>query len=388
MIAFSSALDLVSPILTNHHQRVAYIALRFADEIGLPEVEKTNVFIGALIHDSGALSLRERLDALEFELKNPHEHTEMGYRYLKDFSYLADSALLIRYHHTDWQEGSHLPLGSHIINLADRIAVLIKGDQEILGQVEGIHEQIKYHRASRFQPDLVDIFSTFVYRPAFWLDALHPRFNRNLLDSLEFPNLEINSTLLKELSHLFSRIIAACASQLAEFMGFSPRECRMMEIAGYLHDLGKLAIPTELLEKPGKLSRGEYGQIKSHSFYTYRVLELIPGLELISRWASFHHERIDGQGYPFGIQGDELNLGCRIMAIADVFTALSEDRPYRQGLDQVKVFELMNEMVKDGALDAKVMSILHDNYDQIAIKRIKAQKEAQWAYQSLQSSEK
>jgi len=95
-----------------------------------------------------------------------------------------------------------------------------------------------------------------------------------------------------------------------------------MEIAGYFHDLGKLRVPKEILEKPGKLSTEEFNIIKSHTYHTYRILSHIPNFETINWWASFHHERLNGSGYPFRINAFNFPLGSRIMAIADVFTLL------------------------------------------------------------------
>lgn len=93
--------------------------------------------------------------------------------------------------------------------------------------------------------------------------------------------------------------VAKTAEKLAELAGFSENECKMMLVAGYLHDLGKLAVSKSILDKPGNLDPGERNVIRSHAFYTYRLLQAIKGFEIINKWASFHHEKLNGKGYSF-----------------------------------------------------------------------------------------
>src|SRR5208337_2538002 len=102
-------------------------------------------------------------------------------------------------------------------------------------------------------------------------------------------------------------------------------------IAGLLHDIGKLSVPEDILEKPAPLDCSEVNKIKAHSFMTHRILENIGSLDKITQWASLHHERLNGTGYPYHYGKEKLPVGARIIAVADVFTALTENRPYRKG---------------------------------------------------------
>jgi putative two-component system response regulator len=103
----------------------------------------------------------------------------------------------------------------------------------------------------------------------------------------------------------------------------------MMRLAGYLHDIGKLIVPEEILEKQGRLTTEEYNQIKYHSYYTNRLLMGIQEFDTIRAWASMHHERMDGTGYPAGLVGDAIPLCARIVALADVYDALTSKRVYK-----------------------------------------------------------
>jgi HD-GYP domain-containing protein (c-di-GMP phosphodiesterase class II) len=136
-------------------------------------------------------------------------------------------------------------------------------------------------------------------------------------------------------------------------------------VAGLLHDLGKLAVSEEIIMKPGSLTEEEFNQIKQHTYYTYWLLKpAIPNLPLVE-WAAYHHERIDGQGYPFKKSGNELDIGSRLMSIADIFTALREDRPYRKGLEWPAIESIIHKQVSSGAIDGELASILFENHSKI-----------------------
>ncbi|HDH02592.1 MAG TPA: HD domain-containing protein, partial [Nitrospirae bacterium] len=129
-----------------------------------------------------------------------------------------------------------------------------------------------------------------------------------------------------------------------------------------------------ILEKEARLTTEEIRVIKSHTFHTYRILEHISALDIINAWGSFHHERIDGAGYPFHHEGRDLSLGSRIMAVADVFTAITEDRPYRKGMSKDKATAVLRQMADDMALDSSIVSLLFHNFDEINSFRETAQK--------------
>jgi len=128
--------------------------------------------------------------------------------------------------------------------------------------------------------------------------------------------------------------------------------------------------------KPDRLTPEEYAIIKQHTYFTYTVLISIEGMQQIAEWAAFHHERLDGNGYPFHLTEKEINLGSRIMAVADILTALTEERPYRAGLPQEKVMGVIRKQVGAGALDAGVVDSLEANYREIIAKMKESQHEA------------
>jgi HD-GYP domain-containing protein (c-di-GMP phosphodiesterase class II) len=177
--------------------------------------------------------------------------------------------------------------------------------------------------------------------------------------------------------------VAATADVLAQLCGFSPADCRTIHLAGLMHDLGKLAVPAEILEKPGRLTQEEFAVMRRHTYYTFHLLEPLQVLDVIRVWAAFHHERMDGHGYPFHLSGEEIPLGSRIISVADVFTALTEDRPYRRGMSAADAFQIISEAVSDHRLDRQVTNTLHAHLDELDCTRRSAQVSALEEYQAF-----
>jgi len=406
--SLSEAVDLISPVVHNHHKQVAYIAFSIASQLGLSNEEENNILLAGALHDIGALSIKERLDALKFEINQPYQHSETGYQLLKSFGPFSTIATLVRYHHVAWEKGKgsefdnkQVPLGSHIIHLADRVSVLIDKQEEILKQAPNIIRKIEDNSGKKFVPKLVEAFKSAASKEYFWFDLTSPSaltlfFSQR---AKQIPFI-LGEKGLSGLTNLFSRVIdfrssftanhssgvAATASALAKLIGFSEKECYLMKIAGYLHDLGKLAVPSEILEKPGILSAEERNVIKRHAFYTHRILETIDGLEIINIWASYHHERPDGNGYPFHYTAEDIPLGSRIMAVADVFTALTEDRPYRKGMEDNETLKVLQKLAGESALDAEVTSVLFRHFDDLNSIRRAAQEESAREYRDFRQT--
>jgi HD-GYP domain-containing protein (c-di-GMP phosphodiesterase class II) len=399
----SDTIDLVSPELADHHKRVGLIAYALACQLGLPETESIDLHFAGNLHDIGALSLTDRVRLLKFEESEPHQHAETGALLLEMFSPLARLGELVRFHHIRWadgagevQRGREVPLGSHILHLADRISVLI-------GTMDGIHllvrvpdilSRIEQASGDMFSPSLVEAFRDLSCKESFWLGLAFPKRYQALERQGHFRTFRLDTDGILGLSRLFARIIdfrsrftathssgvAASAEALARLSGRPVAECAQMRIAGLLHDLGKLAVPTELLEKPAGLTADERALIRCHTYFTRRALENIRSFESIAAWGANHHERIDGTGYPDHVGGDDLSLGSRIMAISDVFTAITEDRPYRIGMDRQSAQKILYSMVSQAALDPEIVDILMHNFDELNVVRAAAQAEAVLEY--------
>jgi len=406
-ICLSDAMDLVSPALVDHHKQVAYIATRLGMELGLDREKQKDLFLAGAFHDIGALSLRERIGALQFEVKNAEHHAELGCSLIHTFGPLENLAPIIRFHHCRWNDGAgervaneEVLLESHIIHLADRAAVLIDRDREILGQVKTICETLRGESRKMFKPEIVDAFLTLAQKEHFWLDAVSTKIYRILRKEARLRTIILTLSQLNDLAMFFSNIIdfrsaftathshgvAASAVALARIVGFSERECELMRIAGHLHDLGKLAVSKEILEKAAKLTKKEFEVIRSHTYYTYHILDTLDDFDTINTWAAFHHERLNGKGYPFHHRGADLSLGSRIMSVADVFTAIAEDRPYRKSMSREEIIKVLKNMADASSLDSELVSLVEQHFDEMNQARRAAQTEQYMEYEKILSS--
>lgn len=400
----SRALDLISPALANHHMQVAYIASRLAYELGYDAQQQVDIIMASATHDIGALRVEERMEALHFDDSHLRSHAEVGYRFLQGFRPLSGLADYVRYHHQAWDNGAGqedkgiaVPEQSHLLHLADRAAILVRSDQPVLMQTERICRQIQSQSGRMFKPEQAEAFLDLSNQESFWLDIASGSIGNLLSRRFSQHLMETDLESLMDFSRFFSRIVdfrspmnathssgvAVTARMLAGLCGFSDLECDLMQIAGYFHDLGKLAVSPDILEKPGRLNLQEIAIIKGHTYHTYHLLSDLRNMEMINMWASYHHERLDGQGYPFRLSARDLPLGSQIMAVADVFTAITEDRPYRKGMSKDEAIRVLKSMVQGGALNGDVVRLLLNDFAEVEAERITAQKESGREYRAI-----
>ena len=135
--------------------------------------------------------------------------------------------------------------------------------------------------------------------------------------------------------------VADAALEIGRCFGLGARDLKVLRRAALLHDVGKLSVPNPILEKPDKLNDEEWKVVRDHPFYTYEILNRIPGFEDLSSEAAAHHEKLDGSGYWRGWGAEQLSTFSRILAVADIYDALRAKRPYRDSLPLEKVFSIM-----------------------------------------------
>jgi len=407
VLPLTKTFDLMNPAVGDHCLRVAYLAMRLAEELEWPAWRRREAAIAGALHDIGAFSLSERLDLMEFETADQGTHARAGYVLLREFKPFGRIAGAVLHHHLHWGngegarvDGSPVPETSHLLHLADRTAVLLRKDKPVLGQVPGIRALIRERSGSWFVPSYVDALQRLCDRDYIWLEIASGAMGDSLRLALGTETIDTDMREFLDFSRLVCRIIdfkseftathssgvAAVGSTLAALVGFSRQECVMFEIAAYLHDLGKLAIPSEILEKRGRLTLDEWGVMRTHVYYTYQILNPIEVLNIIASWSSLHQERLDGSGYPFHLGGDDLPLGARLMAVADVFTGITENRSYRKGMTREEALGLLRGMSAKGELDARLISLLETHYDAIHRAREEAQEQAVREYEAFREA--
>lgn len=149
--------------------------------------------------------------------------------------------------------------------------------------------------------------------------------------------MEINDSY----THQHNNLVAEYALMLANAICY--KDIDAVEVAGRLHDIGKIAIPYHILNKPGRLTLEEYEIIKKHPEEGYKIIKDTDFNQKIKDGIRYHHEWYDGTGYPLQLKGDDIPLIAQIIAIADVFDALTSDRPYRDGMSKEEAVKILAE---------------------------------------------
>ncbi len=413
--ALAKAMNLINPDMENHHQETAYLAYQIGMEMGLHTEDLHLIASAALLHDVGTIVMpqRENLAAIE---SHRREIARIGAEIIRDLEPFEMIANIIELCQNGWRENvefaktkacSRAVHGNieqcidvaECIHLADVISALWDEEGEILNQVPMIREAVEAGRGSEFSDRAVDAFQRVSQREFVWMDfVLNPTFLMFFTGDMH--DLSLEETV--ELTQLMSRIIdfrssftamhsagvAASAKELARLAGMNEEDCMKMEIAGNLHDVGKLRVPNEILEKPGKLTEEEFNKVKEHPYYTRLILMDIEGFEEIADWAGFHHEKLNGRGYPFHFDSGFLSLGSRIMTVADIFSAITEERPYRKPMSREQAMKVMWENVERGEICRDIVQLLEDNYDAVNDARKKKSQEAGARYFATHQTER
>ena len=361
-------MDLVSPEVVGHHCRVGILALRLAEEAGLSGEAQADLALAGMVHDVGAFSLSDRLSALAFEASD-QTHPEIGFRLLSGYPGFARAAGLVRAHHTPWNHGREL---GNLLCLADRLDTLLPRRAGAPFDQDAVLARIRSGSGRMFNPAWVEAFESLASRDGFLRRTLRAPANAACLAVADGHNPELSGAEVAKISRLFSQIIdfrcrftathsrgvAATALALAREMNLDGDTRDLLEIASELHDLGKLGVPSEVIMKPGALDLAEMALMRSHAEYGFNALSGTPGMDAVTLLVGQHHERLDGKGYPNGVRASAIGLPSRILAVSDVFTALGEDRPYREGMAISRIVSVLEDMAREKALDPDVVSLV------------------------------
>lgn len=402
VISLIDSVDHFNYLLKEHHKRVTIIAYNIAKKANLSSKEISKLVLSAALHDIGALTIEDRDQLIEIDVNSPEKHEKIGYTILKDFEPFEEIAQIIRHHHIHWSDvgttvkSDEISELCHIIHLADRIDILLDYDYSIVLQREKIIREIEKRKGTVFSPKYVDLFAKLATNDIFWHDIEFESFSYLLHKKINnISDIPVNKKRLEELAITFSRIadfrshytashsvgVATTAYNIGKMYGLSNERCTKLKIAGYLHDIGKVAIDYDLIEKKGKLTSTEYEEVKKHAYFTQAILSRINNFDEISELASKHHERRDGTGYPYHNNSDNFTIDMDIIAFADIICALREKRPYKRVLTKNECIEKLVHYTPKH-LNKKVLGVIIDNFDRIDQKRIQVQKEEKRFYLS------
>jgi HD-GYP domain-containing protein (c-di-GMP phosphodiesterase class II) len=243
--------------------------------------------------------------------------------------------------------GTEIPLAARILCLAQTV--------EIFHAAKGVGAayRVAAKRAGQwFDPTLVDALGALRADVGFWASLAEAD-----LSGVEPPDraLVADENRLDQIAGAFAGVIdakspwtrqhsdhaCAIATGIAEVLGLEAAAVRDLRRAARLHDIGKLSISNRILDRPGRLTDEEYASVRQHPVITHRILERVPGFSELAPVASAHHERLDGSGYPHGLSAGDLTIPMRVLAIADVYEALTAERPYRPAWSSDRALEII-----------------------------------------------
>lgn len=269
----------------------------------------------------------------------------------------------IRHIDEHW-DGTGIPEGriGHEIPLFSRIILLAQ-------IVDAFHTQRGLQAAMRmtrersgqwFDPVLVRIVRSWREDAAWWEAMMTPdAMSIALASEPQQHTRYVDDKGLDDVARAFAEIIDAKSSftyqhstNVAKYaratafeLGFEKKEVAVLNRAALLHDVGKLGVPSAILDKAGPMTAEERAEMQRHPLYTWEILEKVGAFSSFARMAALHHEKLDGTGYPWGVKGEELDVPARILCVADIYEALTAHRPYRAGLSR----EAALKIIRSGA---------------------------------------
>jgi len=377
--AIANGLEIVERELlgasTHHGKRIAVLCALMGKKTGMSDEEIKTVTTCALFHDNALTEYIQYMHKNKDKEKNFKLHCEYGQRNVELLPFKSDVSGLVLYHH-EHADGSGLygkkegeyPLGAQLIAIADMVDVrhhLQRVDAEKLPK---IRDEIALFSGKYYTKTAADALLAVLDDET--LLSLH---DGNIIKtaSMMLPTWYITTEddALMKIAELAAKIIdnkspftkrhtvqiANRAWLMGGYYGFDPEKRAKVYLAASLHDLGKLGIPNEILDKPAKLTDEEFGIIKSHVKGTYDLLCGIEGFEEICRWASTHHEKLDGTGYCFGKKSDELDFVDRVLACTDIYQAVCEERPYHPERSHDETMPILWSMADKGFIDKDVV---------------------------------
>lgn len=265
--------------------------------------------------------------------------------------------------------GRAIPVQARIALLAQVVDVFRTGSG-----IEQARREVRNRSGTWFDPALVTAFEIVAADPSFWKAMQSPDLDTAVLD-MEPGRCAalVDEDYLDDIASAFAQVIDSkspftsghsdrvtlFADMIAEQLGFSPDARRWLKRAALLHDIGKLGVSNTILDKPGKLDQDEWMAMRMHAAFSEAILSRVSAFRHLSIVAGAHHERLDGKGYPKRIGGEAIALETRIITVADVFDALTADRPYRPALSVAKAFGILEAEVGT-AFDPRCVAALRN----------------------------
>lgn len=251
--------------------------------------------------------------------------------------------------------GAEIPVYARIALLAQVIDVFHTADGRDAALAEA-----RARAGTWFDPMLVASFEAVAKNEQFWMTLASPEVDSAVVALVPAGHeVPLDEDYLDDIATAFGQVVdskspytsghsarvALYTDMIGEALGLSEQRRRWLRRGALLHDVGKLGVSNSVLDKAGALDRSEWDAVKQHAEYSERILSRISAFQELALVAGAHHERLDGTGYPRGLKADEINIETRIITTADIFDAITAERPYRGAIPIPKALEMMEQTV-------------------------------------------
>ena len=367
IFGLSYALDIAGKNNLSHSKSTAYLSVLIGRETGMNKNDIINLYYAALLHD---IALSNTYDMVQ--------HCIDGEEILKKLPLPNEIAKSVRYHHEFYDGSGIFKLSGDDITISAQIICLTSAFDDKFGNLSDkfnnnlfleVCSWLDRHK-KLFSNVIMKAFENLIKHEFFLLDYFNHETKYTLSDKVVVDDdMTYSCEDVTKFAHCFADIIdqkssftynhshgiAELARKTSAHLGYDTEIQNKMYISGLLHDIGKLHVPVDILHKNGKLTPEERFEINKHTYFTRKILEQIEGFEDIVRFASNHHEKLDGTGYPYRLHGEQLSELEKLMAICDVYQALTEERPYREKLAVDKVWSIIDDMAENKHLDKSLI---------------------------------
>jgi len=341
-------------------------------------------------HTGAKAGLAERLRAIANAVQNGGEiHRELtetrctrGAQIARQLRFSEDVADAIQALDEHWDGGGQPQgLAGNEIPLLARIALLAQVVDVFHASAgpQATREEVARRSGRWFDPRVADAFAVLARDPKFWAQLGAEDLEQRVLELEPAQQAQpVDDDYLDDIAMAFGQIVdakspwtaghslrvALITDQVAEQLGLGAPERRWLRRGALLHDVGKLGVSNQILDKPGRLDPAEWAAVQRHAHHTEQILGRISAFGVLARVAGAHHEKLDGSGYPRGLDARHIRLETRIITTADIFDALTADRPYRPALPTQTALDMMRELVGT-AIDADCLAALEKSLSKL-----------------------
>ena len=342
--------NLVDPRMEGHGMRVAYRLFKAVQPLGLYDDERLrDICILGLLHDIGAYKTEDINGILDFDIKNTWNHSVYGYLFLKHFSPIKDLAPLILFHHADKSQMAALNDEQQklvlLLQTADHMDIMhhIKKDSTSLESKDylAMDEDIEFNRIFRNMAFTSKAVEDYVKMMVYFIDSRSPQ---TMLHTFAATHVAVS---LARLAHVDEKHIESVAT------------------GAMLHDIGKMGTPLYILEGTvNPLSSSHMEIMKEHVVHSKDILQGCL-TDQIFNIAVNHHEKLNGKGYPRGLDESSLHYLDKLMAVADIFSAMLVSRSYQPALSKEKAIQVLCGLGERRLLDPTIVKLAVTHYDDI-----------------------